>query len=86
MFECSGLTIKQLLRFKETSQLDRSVFIKDDIINVSKYFITWVHDFYIHFNEPLTKHIFCTKAMIILLLVSTGNKQELFDLENAIDE
>lgn len=43
---------------REQGQIDRSVFIKNDIINVYPDTLAWVHDFSYSFNEPLTNAYF----------------------------
>lgn len=43
---------------REQGQIDRSVFIEEDIINVYPDTLAWVHDFTYSYNEPLTRKYF----------------------------
>lgn len=43
---------------REQGQIDRSIFIKNDIINVYPDTLAWVHDFSYSFNEPMTNAYF----------------------------
>src|SRR5690606_590108 len=60
---------------REQGQIDRSIFIKRDIINVYPDTLTWVHDFTYSFNEPLTNTYFWHPAYDDYPLVGVSWKQ-----------
>lgn len=60
---------------REQGQIDRSIFIKSDIINVYPDTLTWVHDFTYSFNEPLTNTYFWHPAYDDYPLVGVNWKQ-----------
>lgn len=43
---------------RDQGQIDRSIFIKNDVINVYPDTLAWVHDFTYSFNEPMTNAYF----------------------------
>lgn len=60
---------------REQGLIDRSVFIKKDIINVYPDTLAWVHDFTYSFNEPMTKMYFWHPAYDDYPLVGISWKQ-----------
>lgn len=60
---------------REQGQIDRSVFIKKDIINIYPDTLVWVHDFAYSFNEPLTNTYFWHPAYDDYPLVGITWKQ-----------
>ena len=60
---------------REQGQIDRSVFIKEDIINVYPDTLAWVHDFTYSFNEPMTNSYFWHPAYDDYPLVGINWKQ-----------
>lgn len=60
---------------REQGQIDRSVFIKKDIINVYPDTLAWVHDFTYSYNEPLTNTYFWHPAYDDYPLVGISWKQ-----------
>ncbi len=77
MFEYSWIDYRAAAsRFnREQGQIDRSVFIKNDIINVYPDTLAWVHDFTYSFNEPLTNTYFWHPAYDDYPLVGVNWKQ-----------
>jgi len=43
---------------REQGQIDRSIFIEEDFVNVYPDTLAWVHDFTYSFNEPMTNSYF----------------------------
>lgn len=60
---------------REQGQIDRSVFIKDDVIAVYPDTLAWVHDFTYSFNEPMTNAYFWHPAYDEYPLVGINWKQ-----------
>ena len=60
---------------REQGLIDRSVFIKKDIINVYPDTLAWVHDFTYSFNEPMTNMYFWHPAYDEYPLVGVSWKQ-----------
>jgi len=60
---------------REQGMIDRSVFIKKDIINVYPDTLAWVHDFTYSFNEPMTNMYFWHPAYDEYPLVGVSWKQ-----------
>ena len=60
---------------REQGLIDRSVFIKKDIINVYPDTLAWVHDFTYSFNEPMTNMYFWHTAYDEYPLVGVSWKQ-----------
>jgi gliding motility-associated lipoprotein GldK len=60
---------------REQGQIDRSVFIENDIINVYPDTLAWVHDFTYSFNEPLTNAYFWHPSYDEYPLVGVNWKQ-----------
>ena len=77
MFEYSWVDYRAAAsRFnREQGQIDRSVFIKTDIINVYPDTLAWVHDFTYSYNEPLTNTYYWHPAFDEYPLVGVNWKQ-----------
>ncbi|MEQ8909105.1 MAG: SUMF1/EgtB/PvdO family nonheme iron enzyme [Vicingaceae bacterium] len=77
MFEYSWIDYKTAAsRFsREQGQIDRSVFIKTDIINVYPDTLSWVHDFTYSYNEPMTNMYFWHPAYDDYPVVGVNWKQ-----------
>ncbi|MAY82729.1 MAG: gliding motility-associated lipoprotein [Flavobacteriales bacterium] len=77
MFEYSWIDYKEAAsRFnREQGQIDRSVFIKNDIINVYPDTLAWVHDFTYAYNEPMTNSYFWHPAYDEYPVVGVSWKQ-----------
>lgn len=60
---------------REQGLVDRSVFIKKDIINIYPDTLAWVHDFTYSFNEPLTNMYFWHPAYDEYPVVGVSWKQ-----------
>jgi len=60
---------------REQGQIDRSVFIKSDYINVYPDTLSWVHDFTYSFNEPMTNSYFWHPAYDDYPVVGVNWKQ-----------
>jgi gliding motility-associated lipoprotein GldK len=76
-YEYYWVDIHQASRRKNREQglIDRSVFIKKDIINVYPDTLAWVHDFTYSFNEPMTNMYFWHPAYDDYPLVGVSWKQ-----------
>ena len=77
MFEYSWIDYQAAAsRFnREQGQIDRSVFIKTDIINVYPDTLAWVHDFTYSYNEPMTNMYFWHPAYDDYPVVGVNWKQ-----------
>ncbi len=62
-------------KLRERGLEDRSVFIKEDIINVYPDTLCWIHDFTYSFNEPMTKMYFSHPAYDEYPVVGVSWKQ-----------
>lgn len=60
---------------REQGLIDRSVFIKKDVVNVYPDTLVWVHDFTYSFNEPMTNMYFWHPAYDDYPLVGVNWKQ-----------
>ena len=60
---------------REQGKIDRSVFIKKDIINIYPDTLAWVHDFTYSFNEPMTNAYFWHPSYDDYPLVGVSWKQ-----------
>lgn len=60
---------------REQGMIDRSVFIKKDVINIYPDTLVWVHDFAYSFNEPATETYFWHPAYDDYPLVGISWKQ-----------
>ena len=60
---------------REQGMIDRSVFIKKDVINVYPDTLAWVHDFTYSFNEPMTNMYFWHPAYDDYPVVGVSWKQ-----------
>jgi len=60
---------------REQGQIDRSVFIKNDIINVYPDTLSWVHDYTYAYNEPMTNSYFWHPAYDEYPVVGVNWKQ-----------
>jgi sulfatase modifying factor 1 len=60
---------------REQGLIDRSVFIKKDVINVYPDTLAWVHDFTYSFNEPMTNMYFWHPAYDDYPVVGVSWKQ-----------
>lgn len=60
---------------REQGRIDRSVFIKKDVINVYPDTLAWIHDFAYSFNEPLTQSYFWHPAYDDYPVVGVSWKQ-----------
>ncbi|MEQ8325383.1 MAG: SUMF1/EgtB/PvdO family nonheme iron enzyme [Vicingaceae bacterium] len=76
-YEYYWVDIKEAAQRKNREQglIDRSVFIKKDIINVYPDTLAWVHDFSYSFNEPMTNMYFWHPAYDDYPLVGVSWKQ-----------
>ncbi len=76
-YEYFWIDIRQAAQRKNREQgmIDRSVFIKKDIINVYPDTLAWVHDFTYSFNEPMTNMYFWHPAYDDYPLVGVSWKQ-----------
>lgn len=76
-FEYYWIDIREAAQRKNREQgmIDRSVFIKKDIINVYPDTLAWVHDFTYSFNEPMTNMYFWHPAYDEYPLVGVSWKQ-----------
>lgn len=76
-YEYYWIDIREASRRKNREQglIDRSVFIKKDIINVYPDTLAWVHDFTYSFNEPMTNMYFWHPAYDDYPLVGVSWKQ-----------
>ena len=77
MFEYSWIDWQAAAARKNRDQgkIDRSVFIKKDIINVYPDTLAWVHDFTYSYNEPLTNAYFWHPSYDDYPLVGVSWKQ-----------
>jgi len=62
-------------KLRERGLEDRSIFIKEDIINVYPDTLAWIHDFTYAFNEPMTKMYFWHPAYDEYPVVGVSWKQ-----------
>jgi formylglycine-generating enzyme len=60
---------------REQGMIDRSVFIKKDVINVYPDTLAWIHDFTYSFNEPMTNMYFWHPAYDDYPVVGVSWKQ-----------
>jgi len=60
---------------REQGQIDRSIFIESDVINVYPDTLAWVHDFSYAFNEPMTNSYFWHPAYDEYPVVGVSWKQ-----------
>lgn len=76
-YEYYWIDIREAAQRKNREQglIDRSVFIKKDIINVYPDTLAWVHDFTYSFNEPMTNMYFWHPAYDEYPLVGVSWKQ-----------
>jgi len=77
MFEYYWIDLREAARRTGRDQglVDRSVFIKKDVINVYPDTLCWIHDFAYSFNEPLTNMYFWHPAYDEYPVVGVSWKQ-----------
>lgn len=77
MFEYYWLDLREAAKRSNREQglVDRSVFIKKDVINVYPDTLSWIHDFTYSFNEPMTNEYFWHPAYDEYPVVGVNWKQ-----------